>query len=106
MVGGGQSVRTQVTTLNKIIDVNNIKRIDFLKLDCEGSEYDILFNLKNKNFKIISKIALEYENLDKSKRNIIFLRKFLEQKGFDVFQKNNRNEKQGILYAINKIFQK
>jgi FkbM family methyltransferase len=34
------------TTFKKVIDDYNIQKIDFLKTDCEGGEYDI-FNLEN-----------------------------------------------------------
>jgi FkbM family methyltransferase len=34
------------TTFNKVIEDYNIKKIDFLKTDCEGGEYDI-FTLEN-----------------------------------------------------------
>lgn len=34
------------TTFRKVIDDYNIKKIDFLKTDCEGGEYDI-FNVEN-----------------------------------------------------------
>lgn len=36
-------------TFKKFISENKIKKIDFLKFDCEGGEYDI-FNFKNKNW--------------------------------------------------------
>jgi len=56
------------TTFNKIIDDFNIQKIDFIKTDCEGGEYDI-FNIENlmwiKNN--VKKIAGEW-HLDTPKR--------------------------------------
>jgi hypothetical protein len=43
--------------LDKIIDLNNIKHVDLLKFDVEGSEYKLFQGLKNK--KIVSYIAGE-----------------------------------------------
>jgi FkbM family methyltransferase len=33
-------------TFKTFIDLYNIEKIDFLKIDCEGGEYDV-FNLEN-----------------------------------------------------------
>src|SRR5262249_43492503 len=38
--GTGRSVRVPCTTLAEVIAANAIERIDILKLDCEGAEYD------------------------------------------------------------------
>jgi len=55
----------------KIIDV--IKeiggKIDFLKLDCEGSEYNILYSLSKSELKKIKFIAVEYHEFDNNPRN-------------------------------------
>lgn len=47
----------ETITLDKIIDLNNIKHVDLLKFDVEGSEYQLFQGLKNK--KIVSYIAGE-----------------------------------------------
>ncbi len=47
----------ETITLDKIIDLNNIKHVDLLKFDVEGSEYRLFQGLKNK--KIVSYIAGE-----------------------------------------------
>jgi FkbM family methyltransferase len=38
-------VRCNVSTLEKILDATNITTVDFLSLDCEGYEYEILCGL-------------------------------------------------------------
>jgi FkbM family methyltransferase len=47
----------ETITLDKVIDLNNIKHVDLLKFDVEGSEYRLFQGLKNK--KIVSYIAGE-----------------------------------------------
>ena len=47
-------------TLNEIIEENNIKSVDFLKLDCEGAEFEILYATTEKNLKKIKMIGGEY----------------------------------------------
>lgn len=47
-------------SLKEIIDHNEIKKCDLLKLDCEGAEYDILNSLPDEYFNKIQRIILEY----------------------------------------------
>lgn len=42
--GGGPQVSVQCITLAGIIESNRLSHVDFLKLDCEGSEFEIIFN--------------------------------------------------------------
>jgi FkbM family methyltransferase len=50
----------RVLTLKEVFDTNDVVRCNFLKLDCEGAEYEILFSLPEAYFARIDKIALEY----------------------------------------------
>jgi len=84
--------------LDSIIKEQKLNQIDFLKLDCEGSEYSILFNTKIENLKKIKKISMEYHKLDKTK-NAETLKTFLEKNGFQV---ETSNENIGMLHAIKK----
>jgi len=70
-------------SFDKFVASNKIKKIDFLKMDCEGSEYKIFFNASDSTLKKIKKISMEYHNLD-DKRNVQNLKIFLEKKGFNV----------------------
>ena len=100
---GGHSIYANLTksknkqivnalSLKNIFKENNLKNIDFLKIDCEGGEYDILLNSK-KELKKINKISMEVHNLNKEK-NIKTLKKFLEENKFKIKTKKN------MLYAI------
>ncbi len=53
-----QSFKVKTTTLNDILD--QIGHCDFLKIDCEGGEIDILKNTLTKTFNQIDYIVLEY----------------------------------------------
>lgn len=47
-------------SFNDFMIENNIDKIDFLKLDCEGSEYEILFHIDEHNlWNKISRISME-----------------------------------------------
>lgn len=48
------TVKVKTRNLDSFIDENNIKEIELLKIDCEGAEFDILYNstyFKEKKFK-------------------------------------------------------
>ena len=47
-------------TLNEIIAENHIDCVDFLKLDCEGAEFEILYATTEENLKKIKMIGGEY----------------------------------------------
>lgn len=75
------------TTLNDIIENNFLTKIDFLKVDTEGSELLIFNGLSDENLNKISSISLEYHhavfNYDDDVFNN-FQQRFLK-KGFNVF---------------------
>jgi FkbM family methyltransferase len=52
-------------TLNEVIEENNIDSVDFLKLDCEGAEFEILYATTEKNLKKINKMGGEYHEYGK-----------------------------------------
>lgn len=49
-------------TLDEIVNQCGIERIDLLKLDCEGAEYDILLNSPAYVIDRIERIAMEYHD--------------------------------------------
>jgi FkbM family methyltransferase len=49
----------QSTTLAEILIKNQINEIDFLKLDCEGAEYDILYQSPLEVLRTIKNVAIE-----------------------------------------------
>lgn len=79
---GGEFVEIDCITLKDILRMNKIEKCDFLKLDCEGAEYEILFNTSENTLNKISKISLEYHEV--SQYNYKDLEKFLKEKGFEV----------------------
>ena len=51
-------------TLTEIFDTYQVDRCDFLKLDCEGAEYEILLNLPITYLQRVSRIALEWHGVE------------------------------------------
>lgn len=74
------------------------KSIDLLKIDCEGSEYEILYNCKKLNQ--IRRIVGEYHEFDSdlSHRGVL-LERHLKNEGFKTYFQYNIGKKVGSFYA-------
>ncbi len=83
------------TTLKDILDKNKIRKCDFLKINCEGAEYEILFNTPKKYFKKIGSITIEFHPTEDIRK----LKKFLENNGFSVIIERPKLVKYNLLYA-------
>ncbi len=78
-----KNISVKTTTLKEIMEINKLQRINFLKLDCEGAEYDILFKCPKNILESIGKISMEFHDLD-AKRNHQVLAAFLQKQGYKV----------------------
>lgn len=54
------SQHVEGVTLPDVFERHQLDQCDFLKLDCEGAEYEILYNLPLECFRRIDKLVLEY----------------------------------------------
>ena len=76
-----QKIEVNTVTLESMMEKYGVDKIDYLKLDTEGAEYDILFNTKNETLAKIQKIAMELHPFeDNTKEKMI---DFLIDNGFE-----------------------
>jgi len=59
----GQSIKVPCRSIMSLLEDKTIPNIDFLKIDAEGSEYDIFNNLTTDILKNIRCIAMEYHHM-------------------------------------------
>jgi FkbM family methyltransferase len=78
---GGEKTVVQVVSLAEFMKEHHLHRIDFMKIDCEGAEYEILAACPPSVTDLIGRIALEWHNID-GHRNVLWLKQFLEGRGF------------------------
>ena len=80
-------VEVQTTTLEKIMVTNKLKGIDLLKIDVEGSEYEIILKARDKALNRVRRIIMEYHDhiVPGMKHTMIMER--LKQAGFEVKDK-------------------
>ncbi len=69
-------------TLGDIIRQNNLQQIDLLKLDCEGSEYDIIYNTDPALIQRITRMAVEVHDLDTKQNNVGYFASYLQKLGY------------------------
>tara|TARA_Y100000310_G_scaffold344875_1_gene460187 strand:+ start:7609 stop:8415 length:807 start_codon:yes stop_codon:yes gene_type:complete len=91
-----EKISVDVISLSLFLKKEKIEKVDFLKMDCEGAEYEILYNLSDSDLEKIKKISMEYHNLNNMlvKRGLEAsapadyngedLTMFLRKKGFEV----------------------
>ena len=70
-------------TLTKIIENIGLSEIDLLKMDCEGSEYDIFYNTSDSLIKTIKHMVIEVHDLDQDKNNIQYFNQHLQGLGYE-----------------------
>src|SRR6267142_590404 len=71
-----QKISVPCISLTQIIEGNNLKNIDVLKIDCEGSEFDIIYNTPAELIKRAALIAVEVHDMDKDRNNIVYFNNY------------------------------
>ena len=87
--------------MQNIFDSNKLDTCDYLKLDCEGAEYEIIESLPNEYFKKIKQIYIEYHFSDSKHKMLENMIKKLEQMSFSIV-KEPLEQSMGSIYAVNK----
>lgn len=86
----------KVKTLEEFFNEHNIETCDYLKMDCEGAEHDILASTNMDLFKRIDRIALEVHNIDGNFIEAIIEK--LTKLGYKVV-----DQKECVLYARRRL---
>jgi FkbM family methyltransferase len=78
------SYSVECVSLDNIINNNNITEVELLKIDCEGAEYDILYDSNCLRNNLIKNMVgefhnLKYNNVDSNAENLInYCKPFIE----------------------------
>lgn len=80
---GSQSTEVTTRTLKSFLAEEGITRVDLLKMDCEGAEFDILLSAGAEELGRVRRIVMEYHNLSSAKNHRV-LAAHLEKHGFVV----------------------
>lgn len=97
--GEGNMVQVQAITLEDVFRTNQVDGCHFLKMDCEGGEFDILLNARPETLARIERICLEYHD-GFTPFSHTDLEKHLQQNGYQVkITPNPVHGYLGFLYA-------
>lgn len=94
-----KTLAVRCTTLAQILKSNHLDHVDFLKMDCEGAEYEILYSTALSDLKRINEIRMEYHNLDSDTRHVDGLKRFFAENGFRVTHQHATSETNGTLWV-------
>jgi len=96
-----QSIMIDSISLQRIFDDNQIEHCNFLKLDCEGAEYEIIKNLPLTYLEKIDKMIIEYHMTDSHPELLSELKEILTNHNFKINTKSSFLG-MGFLYAKKK----
>lgn len=98
-----EKITVKAITLEEIIKKNKLNRVNYLKMDAEGAEFDIILNTPKFILKRVDKIVMEYHDFS-SEHNHKDIIQYLESCGFEVFIEGTMLQtlivKTGTLWAI------
>lgn len=78
----GEKIRVKCVTLENIFETYELERCDFLKMDCEGAEYDIFYNCPANLLARIDQIAMEVHSGPEPRHNMESMEQFFRHHGF------------------------
>jgi amino acid adenylation domain-containing protein/FkbM family methyltransferase len=96
-----EQVKCTVKTLSAVIREQAIERIDFLKIDVEQSEIQVLEGIEEKDWGKIHQLAIEVHNTSQQLQEIV---KILETRGYRVLIQQDELLKNTRLYNVYAVF--
>lgn len=92
-----QGISIQTISFDRVM--NAIEKCDLLKIDCEGSEYEIFYSASPESLAKVNKIVGEFHNRDQNTMNGTAICKFLETHNFRITNVEGLNEESGYFCA-------
>lgn len=74
----------ELMTLEDYLARFSIDQMDFLKMDCEGAEYQVLFSSRPETLKKITTISMEFHDLKTTAASGLSMIEFLKKNGFTI----------------------
>lgn len=96
--GRGEKIEVKTLTLSSAMKANELDHIDLLKLDCEGSEYAILYDLNEEQLRQITNLSIETHPGNTEDESHDALKSYLKGKGFGLTDKMN-DDGTGYIWA-------
>jgi FkbM family methyltransferase len=94
--GAGAEEWVRCTTLRDILQQHDLETVDFLKVNCEGAEYEILYNCTPEELQHVANIHLEYHSCHGQRNNGNALCEYLRGKGFEIGRFTRHVDRTGL----------
>ncbi len=94
---GGSWEMTEAITLDELI--GDLSMVHFLKMDCEGAEYEVLYGADRGVLDRIQTISMEFHDLKSAQKNGLKLAQFLKSSGFNVVRFHHNTTSMGNNYG-------
>ena len=96
-----EKFEVECITLKDIFQSNGLDGVEVLKMDCEGVEYDLLFNTPKEYLKRIDRMCIEYHDYLSTSYNHKDIIDYLSKLEYEVFLEVPKNSEAGcgIIYA-------
>jgi FkbM family methyltransferase len=95
----GESVSIDCLSLNEILTANSISKVDLLKINAEGAEYEILYSTSKESFDKIDEIRMEYHKQSTENHNLECLMSFLKRMGYATTYLYEHKEGEGFVWV-------
>ena len=96
--GRGKPIQVETLTLEKVMNDAKIEAIDLLKLDCEGSEYSILYSLTDDILSKIKFMSIETHKGNTSEETHDAMLKYLKEKDWN-YSEERHGDGYGYIWA-------
>ncbi|NDF36097.1 MAG: FkbM family methyltransferase [Nitrosopumilaceae archaeon] len=93
-----KKIQVESISLQSIFDLNSIEQCNFMKMDCEGEEYQIMEALPDSHYAKIRKICMEYHLADVKQKSLDDMISRLVKLSFKT-TKAEATRTMGLLYA-------
>jgi FkbM family methyltransferase len=84
-------------SLVDVFEDNSLDRCDILKMNCEGAEYEILYNTPKEYLAKVKRIRVDYHDFNPKDKHEELI-KFLEKDGFTLIKQTTNSEKCGNIW--------
>ncbi len=96
--GRAEKIEVDTCTLQQLMENESLDSIDLLKLDCEGSEYAILYSLSDEQLSRINFFSIETHKGEGERNDHVSLVNYLKKKGL-MLKEENHNGDYGYIWA-------
>lgn len=87
--GKGEEIKVETVIFSDVLKTHDLDHVDLMKLDCEGSEYAILYGMSDDQFALVDNFCIETHPGQSGNQNHDSLVDFLKSKNYELVDQMN-----------------